>query len=546
MLREIGPSTEPGVRAKELQGTIAMNEDNHSRQTPANEEPDAQIEAGLRAAFGPLSTADVWSRHGVLEALKQSTGVTSRVLLRDEPDAPSPVVRPGEDAVVASGQVRYQIFGEIARGGMGVVLKGRDPDLGRDVAIKVLHPGHAGDQGLVRRFIEEAQIGGQLQHPGILPVYELGLDADLHPYFTMRLVKGRDVASLLEERPDPTHELGRFLTIFEQACQAVAYAHARGVIHRDLKPSNIMVGAFGEVQVVDWGLSKVLKRGTEGGDLGHEQPPRDEPQVTTIRTACGGAGSQSGTIIGTPSYMSPEQACGEIDDLDEQTDVFALGAILFEILTGQPPYLGSRPRILEEAAAGRLDEALARLDSCGAEDQLIRLTRRCISPLRAVRPRHAGIVAREVAAFLGSIAERARAYAIAAAEARATAAAESKAKRRTILLASALALAVATGVLFALTAEHERRARAEQSIAGVAALYRKADWFRDQAQHIPPNLLDTWERALAQVRRTAEIIGSGAVDEDTRKSVARLLEELRHEEQRVRERAKQYGTQGTR
>jgi eukaryotic-like serine/threonine-protein kinase len=520
-----------------------MNDHNDPDQTPAEDEPDAHFEAGLRAAFGPLSTAAGWNRRGVLEALRQSTGVTSQVSLRDEPDAPSPVVGPAEKVLAASGQVRYQVLGEIARGGMGVVLKGRDPDLGRDVAIKVLLPSHAGDQVLVRRFIEEAQISGQLQHPGILPVYELGLDADLRPYFTMRLVKGRTLAALLEERPDPTHDLGRFLAVFEQACQAVAYAHARGVIHRDLKPSNIMVGAFGEVQVVDWGLSKVLKQGAEGGALTHEGTPCDEPQVTTIRTTGGGAGSQGGAIIGTPSYMSPEQARGEIEELDEHTDVFALGAILFEILTGQPPYLGSRPRILEDAAVGRLNDALTRLDSCGAEDELIRLARRCLDPSRAVRPRHAGVVASEVAAFLRSVAERARAAAIAVAEARATAAAERNARRRTTLLASALGLAITTGVVFAITAERERRARAEQSIADVAALYRKADWFRDQARHIPPNLLETWEQALAQVRRTAEIIGAGAIDEDTRKSVARLLDDLRREEQRVRERSRQYGAQ---
>jgi serine/threonine-protein kinase len=236
--------------------------------------------------------------------------------------------------------------------------------------------------------------------------------------------------------------------------------------------------------------------------------------------------------------MCPEQARGEIAGLDEQADVFALGAILCEILTGQPPYVGSRPGILEDAAAGRLEEALARLDRCGAEDALIRLARRCLDPSRAVRPRHAGVVAREVATFLATVAERARAAEVAAAEARATAAAERRARRRTTLLASALGLAIATGVLFAIAAERQRRARAERSIADVAALYRKADWFRDQARHIPPDLLDTWAQALAQVRRTAEIIGAGAIDQDTRTSVARLLDELRREEERVRERAR--------
>jgi serine/threonine-protein kinase len=520
-----------------------MNDPVDPDGAPAADEPDAHFDAALRVAFGPPSTAAASNRRGVLEALRQSTGVTSKILLRDEADAPSAVVALGEEALASTGQVRFQVLGEIARGGMGIVLKGRDPDLCRDVAIKVLHPGQTSDHVVVRRFIEEAQIGGQLQHPGILPVYELGLDADLRPYFTMRLVKGRSLAALLEERRDPTHELGRFLAVFEQACQAVAYAHARGVIHRDLKPSNIMVGAFGEVQVVDWGLSKVLMQDVASGSVTREGTPSDEPQVTTIRTTGGGAGSQSGAIIGTPSYMSPEQARGQIEELDEQADVFAIGAILCEILTGQPPYLGSRTRILDDAASGRLNEALARLDMCGAEDELIGLAKRCLDPARAVRPRHAGVVAREFAAFLQSVAERARAAEIIVAEARATAVVERKARRRTNVLAAALGLALTTGVLFAVIAERQRRARAEQSIADVAALYRKADWFRDQTSRVPPELLDTWERALVQVRRTAEIIGAGAITEDTRTSVAKLLDELRREEEHVHERAQAYRTQ---
>src|SRR4051812_9766342 len=286
-----------------------------SDRIPAEDQSDAQVDAALRAAFGPMSTAVHGDQCGVLDALQRSSGVTSRILLRDEPDAPSPVVNPGplEEALAAGGPGRYHIHGEIARGGMGIVLKGRDPDLGRDIAMKVLHPGHTGSPAMIQRFIEEAQIGGQLQHPGILPVYELGLDAGLRPYFTMRLVKGRTLAALLEERPDPARDLGRFLAVFEQVCQTVAYAHARGVIHRDLKPSNVMVGAFGEVQVVDWGLSKVLQQGGER-QPGQGQPAgADEPHVTTVRTTGGGMPSQSGSIVGTPSYMSPEQARGEVD-----------------------------------------------------------------------------------------------------------------------------------------------------------------------------------------------------------------------------------------
>ena len=149
---------------------------------------------------------------------------------------------------------------------MGAVLKGRDPDLGRDLAVKVLLESHRDKPELIRRFVEEAQIGGQLQHPGIVPIYELGTFADRRPYFAMKLVKGRTLSSLLAERSDRVHDLPRFLSIFESVCQTMAYAHARGVIHRDLKPSNVMVGSFGEVQVMDWGLAKVLPRGGAADD----------------------------------------------------------------------------------------------------------------------------------------------------------------------------------------------------------------------------------------------------------------------------------------
>src|ERR1700722_16070667 len=165
---------------------------------------------------------------------------------------------------------------------MGAILKGRDPDLGRDLAVKVLLEDHRERPELVRRFVEEAQIAGQLQHPGIVPVYELGAFTNRRPFFAMRLVKGRTLASLLSDRPDPARDLSHFLTIFEAVAQAVAYAHARGGIHRDLKPSNVMVGAFGEVQVMDWGLAKILPQGGAVDDAfaGHLE---DEPIIATSR-----------------------------------------------------------------------------------------------------------------------------------------------------------------------------------------------------------------------------------------------------------------------
>ena len=196
------------------------------------------------------------------ETLAATVGPLPRVLLRDTDagrEAPPWSSLVHRAARTGRSPRRYQLFGEIARGGMGAVLKGRDTDLGRDLAVKVLLEAHRDKPEMVRRFVEEAQIGGQLQHPGIVPVYELGTFADRRPYFAMKLVKGRTLADLLAERTDPAHDLPRFLAIFERLPD-VAYAHARGVIHRDLKPSNVMVGCFGEVQVMDWGLAKVLPR----------------------------------------------------------------------------------------------------------------------------------------------------------------------------------------------------------------------------------------------------------------------------------------------
>src|SRR5260370_6417984 len=166
---------------------------------------------------------------------------------------------------------------------MGGVLRGRDVDLGRDLAIKVLLEKYANQPEVARRFIEEAQIGGQLQHPGVVPVYDVGRFGE-RPFFTMKLVKGLTLAQLLAERVDHTQDRPRLLSIALQVAQALAYAHAKGVIHRDLKPANIMVGAFGEVQVVDWGLAKVLAEGGIADGARASRSRRGPGDLTTSRT----------------------------------------------------------------------------------------------------------------------------------------------------------------------------------------------------------------------------------------------------------------------
>jgi tetratricopeptide (TPR) repeat protein len=331
---------------------------------------------------------------------------------------------------------RYPIMGAIGRGGMGTVWRGHDDTLNRDLAVKVLCDDHAGQPEIVERFVEEAQIGGQLQHPGVVPVYELGREGE-RPYFTMKLVEGRTLASLLAERAFPADDFPRILLIFEQIAQALGYAHAHGVIHRDLKPANIMVGEFGEVQVMDWGLAKRMAKEqggvrtllTDGGQI----PSGSPGNLTT-----------AGSVLGTPAYMAPEQARGETEALDERCDVFGLGAILCEVLTGKPPFSGfSAAQIIAKAARAELAPAFARLEECGAEAELTGLARSCLAAEREQRPQDAGVVAQSVAAHRAAVQERLRQTELARAAAQAKAQEARKRQRLTVALATMGVLLIA-------------------------------------------------------------------------------------------------------
>ena len=314
---------------------------------------------------------------------------------------------------------RYQLQGEIARGGMGAIIKGRDVDLGRELAIKVLLESHQGDPQVIRRFVEEAQIGGQLQHPGVVPVYELGTFPDRRPYFAMKLVKGRTLASMLHERTDPTDDLPRFLASSSTSARRWPMPMRGGdpprfeAVERD-------GGSFGEVQVMDWGLAKVLPQGGIADEAAAQ--PVHETVIATVRSGSAGSGSESeaGSVLGTPAYMAPEQARGELERVDERADVFGLGAILCEILTGRPPYAGStRGEIRAQAARGDLADALTQLEASAAELELVSLTKACLAAEVERRPRNAGEVAGRVTAYLAGVQERLRAAELGRVEAQA-------------------------------------------------------------------------------------------------------------------------------
>jgi WD40 repeat protein/tRNA A-37 threonylcarbamoyl transferase component Bud32 len=234
---------------------------------------------------------------------------------------------------------RYQVRQEIARGAMGRIVRAWDTELRREVALKILRE-RVTDSRLQRRFLEEAQIAAQLDHPGIVPVHELGLDAAGRPFFAMQLVRGRDLGELLAAVAggEPGWTTTRVLGVLLRVCEAMAFAHDRGVVHRDLKPSNIMVGRFGETYVMDWGLARVLGDGALVAD----------DSVDTLRAAIAGeAGSsplltQQGEVVGTPAYMAPEQSMRGAA-VGPAADIYAVGAILYHLLGGSIPYaVGNR------------------------------------------------------------------------------------------------------------------------------------------------------------------------------------------------------------
>ena len=300
------------------------------RESPAGRPP-----ASRASNPGPSHRSDRSAEAGPAATVSYAPGNFRGIVVDD--DFPK-----AEDAVGGAARGRFRVLRPHARGGLGEVFLAFDGELNRSVALKELQARLAHDPGAQGRFLREAEITGRLEHPGIVPVYSLGRHDDGRPYYAMRFIEGETLNEAIEKfhragpaeqaRDDRELAFRRLLRCVIDACNVIAYAHSRGVVHRDLKPENIMLGRYGETLVVDWGLAKSL----EGPDEPTVDPgpasPSSHPEDASM--------TRPGSLIGTPRYMSPEQASGDVEKVGKASDIYSLGAILYCLLVGQAPFAG--------------------------------------------------------------------------------------------------------------------------------------------------------------------------------------------------------------
>jgi tRNA A-37 threonylcarbamoyl transferase component Bud32/tetratricopeptide (TPR) repeat protein len=384
----------------------------------------------------------------------------------------------------------YETLKLIDSGGEGMVWHVHDLEFHRPLALKVMRA-YRPDSPRVGRFLAEARITARLAHPSVVPVHSMGQLADGRPYFIMKFIDGKKLERLIAES-DVASERMALLQIFARVCQALAFAHSKGVIHRDLKSGNIMVGEHGEVQVMDWGLAKRLGKASRGRQAPVDPSPGPDGPGSPGRT-------QAGAIMGTPAWMPPEQAKGRIEEMDRRSDVFGLGAILCEILTGQPPYVG--PDVMRQAREADLADAHSRLKACGADPELIALARACLSAEPNDRPADASVVEKRLTDYLASVEERLRKAKLA--------------RQRMLWLAVGLAstlLALVVTSLFAWQAQEAKlkRLEAERDRLAVQQAYEA-----EKRQHVLDSALaaamsgdlDAAEKATAEAERAGASTG---------------------------------------
>jgi WD40 repeat protein/serine/threonine protein kinase len=418
---------------------------------------------------GAVSAED--ERHG--DATAETEAAAESATLHDTAARATP------ERVSAEQAGRYRMREELGRGGIGRVLIAFDAHVGREVAFKeLLAADGAGSQSATvagGRFVREARITGQLEHPAIVPVYEIGQRADGRYYYAMRIVRGRTLSSAIGCAASVEERLA-LLPHFVDLCNAIAYAHSRGVIHRDIKPQNIMIGEFGETVVLDWGLAKPVAA-----------PEHEDQRFTRamrVLEAAAAGETVDGHALGTPSYMPPEQALGEIRRIDERSDVYAMGAVLYELLAGSPPFVGySGAEIVDKVrryGRGELGLLSPRELVAEAPPELCAVTARALAPRIEDRYLRAKDLLAEVQAYLAG--RRVAAYEYSSWELLRRFAA----KNRSLLsLGAALAACiVAALVVVSLSYRQELAARRRASYHLAEALHEKASRLEEEGRFL--------------------------------------------------------------
>ncbi|MEZ6117899.1 MAG: serine/threonine-protein kinase [Pirellulaceae bacterium] len=398
----------------------------------------------------------------IYETNSNAHGITSFDTSTKHPGAFQTPLPEADDRPLAGRHGHFEIFDEVGRGGMGVVYAGHDTVLDRPVVVKILGSQASTHRDAVERFVKEAKIGGNLLHPGVVPIFELSQTNDGRPFFVMRRIEGQSLDKLLSQRTSSHDNRTKLLNVFLQVCQTVAYAHSKQIIHRDLKPQNIMLGHFGEVQVLDWGIAKQLASST--AELSPSDPQNDNADADANVNGAN-VQTRAGRILGTPLYMAPEQALGKTQFVDKRSDVFALGAILFEILAGEPlrDRSGCDVDALRNNRFGQfdLDHAKERLQLHVADEELVEFCLQCVSQFRDNRPADAHCVAVAMEDYIESNDRRIRQTEILAERQKAVL--QERFKRRVVVL---LACLVSTLLLAALAigyAVHQRHVAGQQT-----------------------------------------------------------------------------------
>jgi tRNA A-37 threonylcarbamoyl transferase component Bud32 len=430
------------------------------------------------------------------------------------------VRRPGAEGL------RYRVLRPHARGGLGEVFVAEDTELHREAALKEIQPQHADNPSSRGRFLLEAEVTGRLEHPGIVPVYGLGHYADGRPFYAMRFVKGDNLKHAIDRfhgsgASFSSVEFSRLLRRFLDVCNAVAYAHARGVLHRDLKPGNVMLGEYGETLVIDWGLAKVV---------GRSEPKEGE---TTLRPSSGSDVVQTaaGSAIGTPSFMSPEQAEGRLEALGPATDVYSLGATLYCLLTGRPPVPdGPLAEVLEKVRRG--DIPPAGQVRPGVPKALAAVCAKAMALQPGVRYASALALARDVERFLAD--EPVAAYR----EPLRVRAGRWVRRHQALTAALAAGVLVATllGGAGALWSERQRgRRQAEEALrrqeadAAASSAMGQARLLLEQARKEPLGDADRFREALAAAEKARELARTGGASEEVEAEAMTLTEALKQE-----------------